>query len=236
MSDVIPFTIGVSDADLRDLHERLRRARWPEAETVSDWSQGVPLAYLKELCDYWAKTYDWRATEARLNELPQFRTEIDGLGIHFVHVRSPHATALPLVITNGWPGSMAEYLKVIGPLTDPVAHGGNAADAFHVVIPSIPGYGFSDKPARGGADGPRRPGKRPGMGVRILRPAVDPAPDARIRPRRLAGGPLRVDRREVPSVDRLRCWSEPERGGHFAALEQPALFVDEVRSFFRLAR
>jgi pimeloyl-ACP methyl ester carboxylesterase len=117
---------------------------------VSDWSQGVPLGYLRELCDYWADGYDWRATEARLNALPQFRTYIDGLGIHFLHMRSPDPAALPLILTHGWPGSVVEFLKVIGPLTDPVAHGGQAADAFHVVCPSLPGYGFSDKPARPG--------------------------------------------------------------------------------------
>jgi pimeloyl-ACP methyl ester carboxylesterase len=148
--EVTPFRVEVPDADLRDLRERLRRTRWPEAETVADWSQGVPLAYLRELCAYWADAYDWRATEARLNRLPQFRTELDGLGIHFLHVRSPHPDALPLVLTHGWPGSVVEFLKVIGPLTDPTAHGGDAADAFHVVCPSLPGYGFSDKPARPG--------------------------------------------------------------------------------------
>jgi pimeloyl-ACP methyl ester carboxylesterase len=150
MSDVIPFKVEIPDAELRDLRERLLGTRWLEAETVSDWSQGVPLSYMRELCDYWAETYDWRATETRLNGLPQFRIEIEGLGIHFIHVRSPHSTALPLIITNGWPGSTTEYLKVIGPLTDPVAHGGDAADAFHVVIPSLPGYGFSDKPTQPG--------------------------------------------------------------------------------------
>ena len=144
------FRIEIPDAALRDLRERLERTRWPEAETVEDWSQGVPLAYLRELCRYWAEQYDWRATEARLNALPQFRTEINGLGIHFLHVRSPHADALPLVITHGWPGSIVEFLKVLGPLTDPTAHAGDAADAFHVVCPSLPGYGFSDKPARPG--------------------------------------------------------------------------------------
>ncbi|HEX6567881.1 MAG TPA: epoxide hydrolase [Acidimicrobiales bacterium] len=151
MSDhVTPFRIEVPEADLQDLRERLRRTRWPERETVEDWSQGVPLAYVRELCRYWAETYDWRATEARLNALPQFRTEIDGLGIHFVHVRSPHRDALPLVVTHGWPGSVVEFLKVLGPLTDPTAHGGDAADAFHIVCPSLPGYGFSDKPAQPG--------------------------------------------------------------------------------------
>jgi pimeloyl-ACP methyl ester carboxylesterase len=137
-------------AQLEDLRARLRGARWPERETVDDWSQGVPLAYLSELCAYWADEYDWRATEARLNALPQFRTRIDGLGIHYLHVRSPHPGALPLVITHGWPGSIVEFLAVIEPLTDPPAHGADAADAFHVVCPSLPGYGFSDKPARPG--------------------------------------------------------------------------------------
>jgi epoxide hydrolase len=151
MSDeVTPFRIDVPEDELRDLRERLGRTRWPEAETVGDWSQGVPLAWLRELCEYWADGYDWRATEARLNAVPQFRTEIDGLGIHFLHVRSPHPDALPLVLTHGWPGSVVEFLKVLGPLADPVAHGGDAADAFHVVCPSLPGYGFSDKPARPG--------------------------------------------------------------------------------------
>jgi pimeloyl-ACP methyl ester carboxylesterase len=147
---ITPFRISTSDAELRDLRERLARTRWPEAETVDDWSQGVPLAYLQDLCRHWAEDYDWRTTEARLNALPQFRTDIDGLGIHFLHVRSPHADALPVVLTHGWPGSVVEFLDVIGPLTDPAAHGGDPADAFHVVCPSLPGYGFSDKPARPG--------------------------------------------------------------------------------------
>jgi pimeloyl-ACP methyl ester carboxylesterase len=137
---VTPFRIEVPDAELRDLRERLERTRWPEPEPVDDWSQGVPLAYLQALCDYWAHDYDWRATEARLNELPQFRTEIGGLGIHFIHVRSPDPDALPLVLTHGWPGSIVEFLKVIGPLSED----------FHVVCPSLPGYGFSDKPAQPG--------------------------------------------------------------------------------------
>jgi pimeloyl-ACP methyl ester carboxylesterase len=148
--EVTSFRIEIPDADLRHLRERLEQTRWPEAETVEDWSQGVPLAYVRDVCRYWADGYDWRATEARLNALPQFRTEIDGLGIHFIHVRSPHPEALPLILTHGWPGSIVEFLKVIGPLTDPTTYGGNAADAFHVVCPSLPGYGFSDKPAQPG--------------------------------------------------------------------------------------
>jgi epoxide hydrolase len=151
MSDELtPFRIEIPESELTDLRERLRRTRWPEREAVDDWSQGVPLAYMRDLCEYWAEGYDWRTTETRLNELPQFRTAIDGLGIHLIHVRSPHEEAFPLVMTHGWPGSIVEFLKVIGPLTDPTAHGGDAADAFHVVCPALPGYGFSDKPARPG--------------------------------------------------------------------------------------
>jgi len=151
MSDeVTPFRIEISEDELHDLRQRLQRTRWPERETVENWSQGVPLAYLQELCAYWADAYDWRATETRLNALPQFRTMIDGLGMHFIHVRSRHSEALPLVITHGWPGSIVEFLKVIDPLTDPTVHGGEAADSFHVILPSLPGYGFSDKPARPG--------------------------------------------------------------------------------------
>jgi pimeloyl-ACP methyl ester carboxylesterase len=119
---------------------------------VDDWSQGIPLTYVQELCRYWTDEYDWRRSEARLNALPQFRTTIDGLGIHFLHVRSPQENALPLIITHGWPGSIVEFQKVIGPLADPAAHGGDPADAFHVVCPSLPGYGFSDKPLRHGWD------------------------------------------------------------------------------------
>jgi pimeloyl-ACP methyl ester carboxylesterase len=148
--DIRPFRIEATDAELDDLRQRLRATRWPEAEPVDDWSQGIPLAYLQEVCAYWAEQYDWRAREAYLNGFPQFRAAIDGLGIHFIHLRSPETNALPLVITHGWPGSVVEFHKVIGPLTDPVAHGGDAADAFHVVAPSLPGYGFSDKPTQPG--------------------------------------------------------------------------------------
>ncbi len=141
-----PFQIRVDDGELDDLRERLRRTRWPEPATAPGWTQGVPLDYARELCTYWADGYNWRATEARLNRLPQFRTEIDGLAIHVVHVRSPHPDATPLILTHGWPGSFLEFEKVVRPLTDP----SDPADAFHVVIPSLPGYGFSDKPAAAG--------------------------------------------------------------------------------------
>ena len=151
MTDAMePFEIHVPDSVLSDLSERLARTRWPEAETVSDWSQGIPLAYVQELCEYWREGYDWRAVEARINAMPQFVTAIDGVDIHFLHVRSPQEDARPLVLTHGWPGSIVEFLKVIGPLSDPTAHGGDAADAFHLVIPTIPGYGFSGKPTSTG--------------------------------------------------------------------------------------
>jgi pimeloyl-ACP methyl ester carboxylesterase len=149
-ADVTPFLVDVPEAALADLRERLRRARWPEPETVTDWSQGTPLGYVRELCQYWLMEYDWAAAQARLNRFPQFLTRIDGLDIHFVHVRSPHADATPLVMTHGWPGSVVEFRKVIEPLTDPVAFGGSAADAFHLVCPTLPGYGFSGKPAQPG--------------------------------------------------------------------------------------
>ena len=151
MSEKIrPFQIQASDEELEELRRRLRATRWPDAEPVDDWSQGIPLAYLQEVCAYWGEKYDWRVREARLNAFPQFKSEIDGVDIHFAHVRSPEPGALPLVITHGWPGSIVEFHKVIAPLTDPVAHGGDAADAFHVVCPSLPGYGFSGKPTSTG--------------------------------------------------------------------------------------
>ncbi len=147
---VEPFRINATDADLEDLHSRLVRTRLPEAETPDDWSQGIPLAYMREVIDYWRDHYDWRAREARINAFDQFRTSIDGFGVHFVHVRSKAEDAAPLLMTHGWPGSIVEFLKVIGPLTDPEAHGGDAKDAFHIVCPSLPGYGFSDKPSAPG--------------------------------------------------------------------------------------
>ncbi|HEY6698150.1 MAG TPA: epoxide hydrolase [Acidimicrobiales bacterium] len=385
VDEVTPFRVEVPEAELRDLRERLGRTRWPERETVEDWSQGVPLAYMRELCAHWADGYDWRATEARLNALPQFRTEIDGLAIHFVHVRSPHPDAVPLVLTHGWPGSVVEFLKVIGPLTDPTAHGGDAADAFHVVCPSLPGYAFSDRPVQRGWNVERIAGawvrlmarlgyerygaqghdwgtsittsigqRDPGhvVGIHLVPPLAAPDPatfddltaaertaladleraqewesgyaiEQATRPQTLgyglvdspvglcawivekfwswtdcAGHPENVlgrdeildnvmlywlpgtgassarlywesfkqvsERfsrsthdtvdvpagcsifpREIPRVSRrwaarrftdIRYWNELQSGGHFAAFEQPELFVDEVRSFFRLVR
>jgi epoxide hydrolase len=308
-----PFRIEVPETDLTDLRDRLRRTRWPDPEPVDDWSQGIPLAYVQELCRYWADQYGWRATEARLNELPQFRTDIDGLGVHFLHVRSPHAEALPLVITHGWPGSVVEFLKVIGPLTDPPAHGGDAADAFHVVCPSLPGYGFSDKPtepgwsteriARGWAElmatlGYGRYGAQGGdwgaavttnlgqqdvehlAGTHINMPIVAPdrstfgelteqeqaalasvahyqdrdsgySKQQSTRPQTLGYGlvdspagvsifPKEIFRSSRRWAEKrftdLRYWNELDKGGHFAAFEQPASYVDEIRAFFRLVR
>ncbi|HET6951120.1 MAG TPA: epoxide hydrolase [Acidimicrobiales bacterium] len=374
---VSPSPIAVPEADLDDLRDRLRRTRWPEAETVDDWSQGVPLAYVQELCRDWADRYDWRSVEARLNALGPSRTQIGGLGIHFLHVPSSEPGALPLVLTHGWPGSVVEFLDVIGPLTDPAAHGGDPADAFHVVCPSLPGYGFSDRPATTGWGVERiaaawaelmarlgydRYGAQGGdwgamvstaigqhdpdhvVGVHVNMPFAGPAADApppteaelaalagyeehrrsgtgyskqqSTRPQTLGyglvdspagqcawivekfwawtdcdGHPENALTRdqlldnvmlywlpatgassarlywesfvrpvlgpvEVPSgcsifpkeiarlprswVERrftdLRYWNELDRGGHFAAFEQPGLFVDEVRAFFRLVR
>lgn len=152
---VSAFSVAIASDAIKDLRRRLAMTRWPEQETVNDWSQGVPLARARALIDYWRDGYDMARLERRLNAFPQFRTSVDGLGIHFLHVRSKHTNALPIILTHGWPGSVIEFLEVIGPLTDPEAHGGRAEDAFHVVIPSLPGYGFSDKPRQAGWNVPR---------------------------------------------------------------------------------
>ena len=155
--EIRPFRIEVADDVLADLRARLHNTRWPEAELVDDWSQGAPLAWIQDMCSYWADTYDWRAREAALNRFPQFMTTIDGLDVHFIHARSPHEGAMPLIMTHGWPGSIVEFHKVIEPLVDPTRFGGDAADAFHVVCPSLPGYGFSGKPTTIGGDAPTVP-------------------------------------------------------------------------------
>ncbi len=376
-ASIEPFTPSVPDTDLDDLRDRIRRTRWPEDATVPDWSQGVPLGYLRELCRYWADGYDWRARQARFDELPQFRTEIDDVDIHFLHVRSPRPDALPLILTHGWPGSFLEFVEVIGPLTDPAAHGGDPADAFHVVVPSLPGYGWSGRPrttgwgiehigdvwselmyrldyqrygAQGGDWGAavttclaqQHPDPLVGIHLNLIRALppkgqteFTPAEQEAIatglhyqrweagystqqstRPQTLGygltdspvgqcawilekfwawsdcdGDPVGffgADRlldnitlywltetatssarlywesfrsfrtsdvkvpvgasmfpKEILQVPRhwaeasypdLRYWNEPERGGHFAAFEQPGIFVDEVRNFFRLVR
>ena len=147
---VRPFRIDIAESVLDDLRARLRHTRWPDRELVDDWSQGVPLAYVRDVAEYWAERYDWRSREVALNRFDHFLTEIDGVDIHFIHQRSPHPGAMPLVITHGWPGSVVEFHKVIEPLVDPVAFGGDAADAFHVIAPSLPGFGFSGKPTETG--------------------------------------------------------------------------------------
>jgi len=154
-TDVKPFNVHIPQVALDDLKKRLANPRWPDKEPVADWSQGVPLAKALALVEYWRTHYDWRRVENSLNALPQFRTQIDGLGIHFIHVRSKHENALPIILTHGWPGSIIEFLQAIEPLADPTAHGGKAEEAFHVVIPSLPGFGFSDKPTEPGWRLPR---------------------------------------------------------------------------------
>ena len=149
---ICPFQVNVPEAELTELRRRIHATKWPERETVPDASQGVQLATIQALARYWGTEYDWRKVEARLNALPQFITEIDGLDIHFIHVRSKHENALPLIVTHGWPGSIIEQMKIIEPLTNPTAHGASASDAFHLVIPSMPGYGFSGKPTAPGWD------------------------------------------------------------------------------------
>src|SRR5580658_2301653 len=151
-TEIRPFRVDVSDEAIADLRRRIAAVRWPSKELVADRSQGVQLAAVQELARYWATQYDWRRCEAKLNALPQFTTQIDGVDIHFIHVKSKRADALPLIITHGWPGSVIELLEVIGPLTDPAAHGGRAEDAFDLVLPSLPGYGFSGEPAEVGWD------------------------------------------------------------------------------------
>jgi pimeloyl-ACP methyl ester carboxylesterase len=147
---VRPFTVAVADSEVEDLKQRLARTRWPNSETVPDWSQGVRLENAKSLISYWGREYDWRRFESELNRFPQFLTAIDGLDIHFIHLKSENPNAMPLVLTHGWPGSVVEFLKLIGPLTDPVAFGGNVEDSFDVVVPSLPGFGFSQKPTETG--------------------------------------------------------------------------------------
>jgi pimeloyl-ACP methyl ester carboxylesterase len=151
-NEIVPFKVAVPQEEIDDLRRRLSAARWPDRETVDDWSQGVPLARAQALVERWRNGYDWRAFETKINAFPQFLTRIDGLGIHFLHVRSGNPQALPLLLTHGWPGSVVEFLNMIEPLVDPVAHGGEASDAFHVVVPSLPGHGFSERPSEGGWD------------------------------------------------------------------------------------
>jgi pimeloyl-ACP methyl ester carboxylesterase len=152
MKQVSPYVIETSDQEIADLKLRLAMTRWPDKETPTDWSQGIPLAYMKELKDYWESDYNWPERLAKINQWPGYTTELQGLNIHFLHIKSKHAEARPLLMTHGWPGSIIEFQKVISPLTDPVSHGGQAADAFHLILPSLPGFGYSEKPRQPGWD------------------------------------------------------------------------------------
>ena len=158
--EIRPFRVNVPDAELTDLNRRIKATRWPEPETVKDDTQGVQLATMQKLARYWATDYDWRKVEAKINAVPNFITNIDGLDIHFIHVKSKEKNALPMIITHGWPGSIIEQMKIIGPLTDPTKYGGKAEDAFDVVIPSLPGYGFSGKPKAARLDAAPRSRRR----------------------------------------------------------------------------
>ena len=233
MSDAVtPFYLAIPEAQIDDLKARLRLTRWPEKETVDDWRQGAPLEAVQALCDHWLNRYDWRRCEARLNGFGQFRTELDGLGIHFLHVRSPDPEATPLLMTHGWPGSSIEFHKVIGPLTDPAAHGADPADAFHIVAPSLPGYGFSDRPTETGWTSDRIATSWTELTARLswesflpkgFPPVTVPTacslfPKEIVRPSREAAA------RRYPNIF---YWNAPERRGHFAAFEQPELFVRE---------
>ena len=161
MSEIVPYTIDTTDQEIADLKLRLAMTRWPDKETPTDWSQGIPLAYMKELKDYWESDYNWPERLKKINQWPGYTTELQGLNIHFLHIKSKHADARPLLMTHGWPGSIIEFQKVISPLTDPVSHGGQATDAFHLIMPSLPGFGFSDKPDQPGWGSRKLP--RPGM-------------------------------------------------------------------------
>jgi pimeloyl-ACP methyl ester carboxylesterase len=223
---VHPFRVKVPEAELTELRGRINATRWPERETVADRSQGVQLATLRELARYWTTGYDWRKCEARLNALPQFTTEIDGVEIHFIHVRSRHENALPLIMTHGWPGSVVELLETVGPLTDPTAHGGTAGDAFHLVLPSLPGYGFSGKPTELGWESGRiarawvQLMERLGY-TRYVAQGGDVGADVtdfmgRQAPKGLLGIHLNLLTPALGIADRLPAKSEQERAAHGA--------------------
>jgi hypothetical protein len=206
-----------------DLRRRIGSARLPSQELVDDRSQGVQLATIRELARYWAGDYDWRACEARLNALPQFTTAIDGVDIHFIHVRSPHENALPLIMTHGWPGSVIELLGAIGPLTDPPAHGGSAADAFDLVLPSVPGYGFSGEPAEVGWN----PGRTPQLGRAVLpHPHLLPRCRQR-RPLRRLGRTRSLHHRNPRSIQLAALNQTPKRRARAARHPVPAMATGE---------
>jgi pimeloyl-ACP methyl ester carboxylesterase len=225
MSDqttVRPFHVEVPEEDLVELRRRIAATRWPEKEPVTDPSQGVQLATMQALARYWETEYDFGRLEARLSVLPQFMTELDGLDVHFIHLRSPHEDALPLIITHGWPGSVVEILNVVGPLADPTAHGGDAADAFHVVVPSMPGYGFSAKPEETGWDT-----------ARIARAWAELMQRLGYTRFVAQGGERSWTEQAYPN---LIYFNEVPAGNHFAAWQEPDLFSQEVRAAFRSLR
>lgn len=238
-TQIRPFRVSVPAAALDDLKRRVLATRWPDKETVSDSTQGVQLAKVQELARYWATEYDWRKAEAKLNALPQFVTTIDGVDIYFIHVKSRHPNALPLIVTHGWPGSILEMVKTIGPLTDPTAFGGRAEDAFDVVIPSIPGYSFSARPSQTGW-GPDRVArawdvlmKRLGYNRYVSQGGDHGSVIVTVFPGEIYRAPESWTRQAYRNVI---YFSEVDKGGHFAAWEEPNLFAQEMRAAFRSLR
>jgi Epoxide hydrolase N terminus len=223
-TEIHPFRLDMPGDAIADLRRRIAAARWPTSELVADRSQGVQLATIQELARYWATDYDWRRCEAKLTALPQFTTQIDGVDIHFIHIRSSHPDALPLIVTHGWPGSVIELLEVVGPLTDPTAHGGSAEDAFDLVLPSLPGYGFSGDPAEDGWD--------PGRIARAWAELMHRLGYTRYVAQGGDQGAAVTDAIGPPGTRRAAGHPpEADRGGHFAAGEEQQLFSEEVRGF-----
>src|SRR5260221_540381 len=240
-----PFQASFPRDAPRDLKRRLSMTRWPERETVGDWSQGVPLEKAQALIAYWRDKYDLRRFEARINAFLQYRTRIDGLGIHFFHVRSPHPNALPIILTHGWPGSFVEFMEIMRPLSDPTRYGGRAEDPFPVVAPSLPGFAVSDKPTETSwgvepsapASATLRQSLRPhrwvGHGCRSGGGGIDLPMAASVFPPEIFSPPRAWAEALWPN---LFYWNELDKGGHFAAFEQPALFTEELRKAFRSRR